>query len=369
MGPLAGLRVLEFEGLGPVPFAAMMLADMGADVLRIDRKGSAPPVPDPITGRGRPRVAADLKDPAQRDIVATLAGRADVLIEGFRPGVMERLGLGPDRLLAANPRLVFGRMTGWGQTGPLSQQAGHDINYIAPTGALAAIGPADRPVPPLNLVGDFGGGAMFLLTGVLAAVLSARSTGIGQVVDCAMSEGALALMAPIAEMAADGQWQFGRRAHNMLDGGAPYYTTYRCADGLDLAVGAIEPEFFAALAEVLDLPPALLATRDDPASWPALHAAMAASFARHPRAHWLDRTAARDACLTEILTFDAAPGHHQLGSRQAFIEVDGLCQPAPAPRFSATPSQVRPEGRRILSLSEAARHWAPAAADDPSIVV
>jgi len=356
MGALDGIRILEFGGLGPVPFAAMLLADMGADIIRVDRPGIIAGVPDPITGRGRPRVAADLNDPGEREDVLALTEKADALLEGFRPGVMERLGLGPDVVLGQNPRLVYGRMTGWGQAGPLAHTAGHDLNYIAPTGALAAIGPRDRPVPPLNLVGDYGGGALYLVSGVLAALLSAARTGRGQIVDCAMCDGALSLMSFFFEMAADHQWTPQREA-NMLDGGAPYYGVYRCADGLDVAVGAIEPHFFADLLEKLDLDGAEFADRDDRACWPHLRQKIADRIATRSRLDWLKRVGVSDACLTPVLRFDEASEHPHLSARQALVTIDGLAQPAPAPRFSETPSSVSAERRKALDLKEAVARW------------
>lgn len=355
-GALAGIRIVEFAGLGPVPFAAMMLADMGADIVRIDRPGAVAPIPDPITGRGRPRVDADLKNPEDLAAVQSLIDGADALLEGFRPGVMERLGLGPEPMIARNPKLVYARMTGWGQDGPYAALAGHDINYIAITGVLAAIGPQERSVPPLSLVGDYGGGALYLVAGVLAALLSAQRTGAGQVVDCAMCDGALSLTSFFHEMAAVGQWS-ERREANMLDGGAPYYGVFRCADGLDVAVGAIEPQFHALLCQGLGIDEAEMAGRQDPAQWPALRRKMAAAIAMQPRAHWLARLEHSDACFTPVGTMGEAAAHPHLRARGAMVEVDGLLQPAPAPRFLATPSAIRPEKRRSVSLEAAVVRW------------
>jgi alpha-methylacyl-CoA racemase len=357
-GALEGVRIVEFAGLGPVPFAAMMLADMGADIVRIERPDASPVVPDPITGRGRPRIAVDLKEPGQRAEVARLIQGADALIEGFRPGVMERLGLGPDGLIASNPRLVYGRMTGWGQDGPLANRAGHDINYIAITGALAAIGPEERCVPPLSLIGDYGGGALYLVAGVLAGILSARRTGQGQVIDCAMCDGAVSLLSLVHEMAADGQWQ-ARRAANMLDGGAPYYGVYRCSDGLDLAIGAIEPQFYSRLCAGLGLDEPSLPDRGDRANWPALRRIFAAHIATRPRGAWLARLEG-DSCVSPVLPFDAAAGHPHLAARQSFVIVDDVPQPAPAPRFSRTISTIRPERRRSLTIEHALAAWGQA---------
>jgi alpha-methylacyl-CoA racemase len=355
-GPLEGLRIVEFAGLGPAPFAAMLLADMGADVVRVDRPGARAAVPDPITGRGRGTIAADLKDAATAERVRQLIDGADALIEGFRPGVMERLGLGPEDLLARNPRLVYGRMTGWGQDGPLALRAGHDINYIALTGALAAIGTRDRPLPPLNLVGDFGGGALYLIAGVLAALLSAQRTGRGQVIDAAMCDGALSMMTLFFEMAADGQW-LAQREDNMLDGGAPYYTTYRCSDGRHVAVGAIEPAFFAELCDLLEIPHAASMDHRDRANWPALRERIAAAVATRTRDEWAMIASERDACLSPVLAMEEIAADPHMAARGAMVEVDGLLQPAPAPRFSATPGTAPATPRRALDLGETIARW------------
>ena len=373
-GPLAGLRVLEMEAVGPVPWAGMMLADMGADVLRIDR-------PEPphmglrrderfqFNARGKRSVLADVKSPEGRDLVLDLLLRADVLLEGLRPGVMERLGLGPDACLARNPALVYGRMTGWGQTGPLAQAAGHDINYIAATGALHAIGPAEGPpTVPLNLVGDFGGGGMLLLVGVLAGVIEARSSRKGQVVDAAMVDGSLALLAPIL-----GQWQAGewtdRRQANWLDGGAPFYGTYAALDGKHLAVGAIEPRFYAALLNGLGLHGEQLPRQHDKEAWPALRERFARVFRQHPREHWMAVFEGTEACVTPILSLAELAAQPHLAARGNFVEVAGTMHPAPAPRFSRTPSRIA--GAPVVrgAGSEAAlADWgvqAPAKSADP----
>lgn len=355
-GPLTGIRVLEFEGLGPVPFAGMMLADMGADVIRLGRPGRELPVKDTITGRGRPRVDADLKSPEDLADVIALAARADILIEGFRPGVMERLRLGPEPLINANPALVYGRATGWGQDGPYADRAGHDINYIAPTGVLAAIGTDTQAIPPLNLVGDFGGGALYLVAGVLAACLLARSNGRGQVVDCAMSEGALSLMSFIYEMEADGQWT-GSRGTNMLDGGAPFYGVFRCADGLDLAIGAIEAPFLRDMLQVFGLPPELAIAMRDPDQWPHLRQTMTLTVATRCRGEWLERAAGLDPCITPVLTMADAADDPHLHAREAFVEIGGVIQPAPAPRFSQTPSRALPRPDGAWSLAQARAKW------------
>ncbi|ODT08726.1 MAG: carnitine dehydratase [Mesorhizobium sp. SCN 65-20] len=355
-GPLAGLRIVEFVGLGPAPFAAMQFADMGAEVIRIARPGAMPTLPDPISGRGRPTVEADLKDPGDASLVRSLVDSADAIIEGFRPGVMERLGLGPEPLLESNPRLVYGRMTGWGQTGPLARQAGHDINYIAITGALAAIGPADRPMPPLNLVGDFGGGAMFLVSGMLAALLHAQRSGEGQVIDCAICDGTIQLMTMVHDMAAAGHWKPQRDA-NLLDGGAPYYGAYECADGKFIAVGPIEPQFFELFRAAIGLEEDAHRLRADPANWPALRDKIAARLRTRSSSHWLDLLEYTDACVSPVLDMHEAAQHPHLAARKSIVELDGLPQPAPAPRFSATPTEARARPANSLSLQAAVAAW------------
>ena len=336
-GPLAGLRVVEFAGIGPGPYAAMLLADMGADVIRIDRPGAARRRVD-VTLRGRRVVTLDLKKPEDVTAAQGMVDRAEVLIEGFRPGVMERLGMGPESVLARNPRLVYGRMTGWGQTGPLAPWAGHDIDYIAITGALAAIGPREgKPVPPLNLVGDFGGGSLYLVMGILAAVTSARATGQGQVVDCAISDCVVHMLSMFHGMLAAKTWSTERGA-NLLDGGAPYYTVYECADGKHLAVGALEPQFYATLRAKAGLDGGTFDEQRDPAQWPGQHAAAAAIFRTKTRDEWAVLLEGSDACAAPVLTMSEAPGHPHLKARGAFVEIDGVTQSAPAPRFSATAS-------------------------------
>lgn len=337
-GPLHGVRVVELGGIGPAPFAAMMLADLGADVVRVHRVGETAE-PNAALDRGRRSIAVQLKDPRGVDVVRELAAGADALIEGFRPGVLERLGLGPRELHAANPALVIGRMTGYGQDGPFAPRAGHDINYIALSGALAAIGPAGhRPTPPINLVADFGGGGMPLALGVVSAVLSARATGRGQVVDAAMVEGAASLMAMIYGFHGRGQWSV-RRGENLFDSGAPWYDTYACADGRYVAVGALEPQFFAVLLERLGLRERIDADRQlDRDTWPHQRAEFEAAFAAHPRAHWESVFADVDACVTPVLDMDEAPAHPHNAARGAFVTLDGVTQPAPAPRFSGTPT-------------------------------
>ena len=343
MGPLKGIKVVELAGIGPGPFCAMMLADMGAEVLRVDRlsakgKGSRADV----YLRGRRSVAVDLKHPDGVAAVLRLIENADALIEGFRPGVMERLGLGPDVCLARNPRLVYGRMTGWGQTGTLKEAAGHDINYIALTGALHAIGrKGEKPVPPLNLVGDFGGGGMMLAFGLVCALLEARTSGQGQVIDAAMTDGTAALMAIIYGRKALGHWQ-NERGVNMLDGAAHFYDTYECADGKYVAVGSIEPQFYALLLEHCGLAddPTFQAQMN-PQHWPALKARLTAVFKTKTRAEWCEMMEGSDVCFAPVLDLDEAPQHPHNRARATFLDVEGVVQPAPAPRFSRTTPEIQ----------------------------
>jgi alpha-methylacyl-CoA racemase len=343
-GPLAGLRVLEFAGLGPVPHAGMVLADLGARELRIGRPDGAagPAAPSGPVDRGRTTVVLDLGRPEGVEAARRLACGADVLLEGFRPGVMERLGLGPDVCLADNPRLVYGRMTGWGQDGPLAARAGHDINYIGLTGALAAMGAADRnPLPPLNLVGDYGGGSMLLLVGVLAALVERSSSGRGQVVDAAMVDGVTSLLALTYGLLGAGLWQL-ERGTNILDGGAPFYTTYVCADGGYVAVGALEERFWLQLLDVLGLDPARLPPRSDLTTWPRLRARLADVFATRTRDAWAATFADVDACVTPVLTLAETAAHPQLGGRGSVSASGGITVPGVAPRFSRTPGAAGP---------------------------
>lgn len=340
-GVLGGVRIVELVGLGPAPFAAMMLADHGAQVIRIHplrpRKGI--PTIDTtgdVLARGRGSIAVDLKTPDGQGLVLELIARADGLIEGFRPGVAERLGLGPDQCLARNGQLVYGRVTGWGQHGPLAARAGHDLNYMALTGTLNAIGPEDRPVPPLNLVSDFGGGGMLLAFGMLAAILHARAGGCGQVVDAAMTDGAAILSTMIHGFRAAGAWQ-NRREGNLLDGGAYFYGTYRCSDARFVAVGSIEPQFHALLLEGLGLDPAEF-DQGDESGWATARQRVAEAFARHSRDHWARIFEGIDACVTPVLDWDEAMRHPHNRTRGVFIDVGGVPQPAPAPRFSGTPA-------------------------------
>jgi len=343
VGPLQGVRVVEFAGIGPGPFCGMLLADLGADVVRIDRRGTRTGLLGAIGGtslldRGKRSIALDLKDTADLEVVRALAARADVLLEGFRPGVMERLGLGPAELLAANPALVYGRMTGWGQTGPLSHSAGHDIGYIALTGALGATGrPDERPAPPINLLGDFGGGGVFLALGAVAALVHARATGEGQVVDAAIVDGTAVLTTMIHGMLDAGAW-VDRRGVNLLDTGAPFYDVYRCSDGQFVAVGALEEKFYAALLDGLGLSgdPAV-PPREDPRRWPELRALFTDRFAARTRGEWWEVFRGTDACVAPVWSLLEATTDPHNRARDMFVEVDGRVQPAPAPRFSATP--------------------------------
>lgn len=363
MKPLSGLRIIEFDGLGPVTFAGMVLADLGAEVLRLTRSAAAgtaafSEVGGKVLHRGRPAVAVNLKDLSDHTRVMGLIGAADAVIEGFRPGVMERLGLGPDNCAAANPRLVYGRITGWGQTGPMAQQVGHDLNYIALSGALHATGEPDRPPrPPLNLIGDYGGGAMLVVVGVLAALLEAKATGRGRVVDAAMTDGSALLMSLFYALQARGLWSDTRGA-NLLDGGAPFYRCYTCADGRFVAVGALEPQFYAALIAGLGLT-ADQAPQFDMAGWPALHARFEALFATRDRDYWAARFAGTDACVTPVLSLAEAPAHPHNRARATFAGTP--IQPGPAPRFDGdAPALVaRPAD---LSLDAALTAWTGPAA-------
>ena len=346
MGPLSGLRVLEFEAIGPAPFGAMLLADMGADVLLVDRPtdsqlGLGRERHVDVMLRGRRSVTLDLKSAGGAEAARLLADRADVVVEGFRPGVMERLGLGPDQLLESNPRLVYARMTGWGQEGPLAARAGHDINYIALTGALHAIGRAgESPVPPLNLVGDFGGGGMMLAFGIACAVIEARASGRGQVVDTAMVDGAALLSTMFAGMLASGRWSEERGA-NALDGGAPWYDTYVTLDGKYVAIGAIEPKFYSELIQRLGLGDADLPTQHERPRWPELRAAFATAFASKTRDEWCSAFAGSDACFAPVLTFSEARADPHALARGAYQRVGDIDQPAVAPRFMRTPGATR----------------------------
>ena len=363
-GPLAGVRVVELAGIGPGPMCAMLLADLGATVIRIDRKqpaelGIKRPLRYNLLLRNRPVIALDLKSAAGVEAALQLIEHADALIEGFRPGVTERMGLGPDVCLARNPRLAYGRMTGWGQDGPLAQTAGHDINYVAITGVLNAIGRADQPPSvPLNLVGDYAGGSLYLAFGLLAAILNARQTGRGQVVDAAIVDGAASLATTFFGMRAAGI-SSSNRGSNITDSGSHFYDVYQCADGGWLAVGPIEAKFYAEFLRELGIDQASLGAQDDRANWTRAKEVLAAKFRERPRDDWAKLFAPTDACVAPVLDWDEAPRHEHLAARNTFIEVDGIVQPAPAPRFSATPAAtpvppapVTPENTRA-----ALAHW------------
>ncbi len=358
-GPLNGLRVVELAGIGPGPHAAMILGDLGADVVRVDRPtgGPAGAARDAML-RNRRVVTADLKSEAGREQVLRLVARADVLIEGFRPGVTERLGLGPEDCAKVNERLIYARMTGWGQTGPRSQQAGHDINYISLNGILHAIGRAnERPVPPLNLVGDFGGGSMFLLVGILAALWERQTSGKGQVIDAAMVDGSSMLIQMMWAMRGMGMWT-DARGTNMLDGGAPYYDTYECADGRYVAVGAIEPQFYAAMLAGLGLDGADLPAQNDVGRWPELRAALTERFAGRDRDHWAKVFADSDACVTPVLAFGEVLTEPHISERHTFYEAEGGLQPLPAPRFSRTPADApRPPAAPLPDIEAVLNDW------------
>jgi alpha-methylacyl-CoA racemase len=360
-GPLAGLRVIEFAGIGPGPFACMLLSDMGADVVTVERPDKPLADRQHIVGRGRTVVRADLKDAASRSEVLGLLAGADVLVEGFRPGVMERLGLGPETVAELNPRLIYGRMTGWGQTGPLAMAAGHDINYIAITGALHAIGPKDGPpTPPLNLVGDYAGGSLYLLCGILAALHERQRSGRGQTIDAAITDGTLSLMSTFVAQALRGAF-VEQRGSNRLDGGAPYYGAYETADGQHVAIGPIEPQFFAQLCERIGVAPSLRAAQNDLAAWPALRAEFTRLFLTKTRAEWSALLEGTDACFAPVLPLSEAARHPHNEARAAFVEVDGVRQPAPAPRFSRTPSTIQGSAPgSAVAIADVARRWSSA---------
>jgi len=363
MGPLSGLQIIELAGIGPGPFCGALLADMGADVLRVDRATpsnlglSLEPRFDPL-GRGRSSVCVDLKRDGAADFVLDLVAGANGLIEGFRPGVMERLGLGPEPCLARNPALVYGRITGWGQDGPMANVVGHDINYIALSGALASIGPANhKPIAPLNLVGDYGGGGMFLAFGMLAAMMETARSGKGQVVDAAMSEGAAYLTMPLFGWRGSGMWN-APRGQNLLDGGAPWYDTYQTGDGRWISIGAIETKFYVQLLDALDLDASEVPDRDDRDNWPALRERFEEVFRTRTRDQWCERFQGYEACFAPVLEGDELARHPQHAAREAFIDVGGLLQPAPAPRFSRTPAATpRPTRAPGEGGKEALARW------------
>jgi alpha-methylacyl-CoA racemase len=360
-GPLSGVRIVEIAGLGPVPFAAMLMADLGADVIRVDRPGEHRPSGADLLCRGRRSAIVDLKQPAGADVVLRLVEGADALVEGFRPGVAERLGIGPQACLERNPRLVYGRMTGWGQDGPLAATAGHDINYLALTGALHAIGPAERPAIPLNLIGDFGGGALYLAVGVLAGLLEARQSGRGQVVDAAIVDGTTHLTTLIVGLLTSGEWR-DSRASNLLDGGAPFYDVYETADGRYVSVGALEPQFYAELLTRLGLTEA--PDREDPRQWAELRTRLAAAFASKTRDEWAEIFRGSDACVAPVLSLSEAADHPHISSRGVLVEHQGVRQPAPAPLFSRTPGALSyPPARPGEHTRELLRDWGLADVD------
>jgi len=369
MGTLSGYKIIEFAGIGPAPMCAMLLSDMGAEVLRIDRAedanlGIPTDAKYSVLNRGRRSVAIDLKRKEGTEVALKLIQRADALIEGFRPGVMERLGLGPEPCMARNPRLVYGRMTGWGQDGPLAHAAGHDINYIALTGALHSIGrKGEAPVPPLNLVGDFGGGGVYLALGVVAALLEGQKSGKGQVIDVAMIDGASSLMAAIYGLRAAGRWT-DQRGENILDTGAHYYDVYETRDGKYVSIGSIEPKFYAELLRLAGLENQELPRQNDKASWPTLKERVAAIFRSKTREEWCRLMEGSEVCFAPVLSMQEAPTHPHNRQRGTFVEVDGVVQPAPAPRFSRTPSAVqRPPANPGEHTEEALRAWGFSAAE------
>ena len=366
MGPLEGIRIVELAGIGPGPFCAMLLSDMGAEVIRVDRAAIVGQDTDRdgndarynLLSRGRRNIAVDLKNQAGVEATLCLIDRADALLEGFRPGVMERLGLGPDLCLARNPKLVYGRMTGWGQDGPIAHIAGHDINYIALSGVLHTIGEAGGPpVPPLNLVGDFGGGALYLAMGVLAGIISARSTGRGQVIDCSMVEGSASLMMMMYGALASGAWKEERGA-NRTDGGAHYYHVYETRDGEHVAIGAIEPQFYALLLKHTGLEGEDLPPQTDRAQWPAMQERLRHIFKTKTRAEWVEIMQETDICFAPVLRMSEALKHPHNVHRESFVEIEGIPQPAPAPRFFGTPTGVQRPPARVGEHTDAVlRDW------------
>jgi alpha-methylacyl-CoA racemase len=353
-GPLAGIRVVELAGIGPAPYACLLLAELGADVVRVDRPGGNRFGASGGLNRSRPTAEIDLKQPAGRDLLLRLVERADVLVEGLRPGVTERLGIGPDECRERNPRLVYARMTGWGQAGPLAATAGHDITYAAISGALHVSGTREKPMQAINLVADFGGGSMFLVVGVLAALLERARSGEGQVVDAAMVDGAASLVTMVYAMLGAGLWRDERQA-NLLDGGAPYYDTYRCADGGYVAVGALEPQFYTALVTGLGLAEELPPERQlDFSTWPAQRAAFTRVFATRTRDEWAAHFEATDACVAPVLSLTEAPAHPHMAHRGTFATLDGVVQPRVAPRFSRTPGRDPSAGHTDTAAALAA---------------
>jgi len=356
-GPLVGVKIVEFAGLGAAPFGGMLLADLGADVVRIDRPGAPPPNAFELIARGRRSIALDLKKSADVETALALLEKADASIEAYRPGVMERLGLGPDVALARNPKLVYGRMTGWGQSGPLAQSAGHDLNYIALSGALHAIGSSGKPTVPLNLIGDFGGGALYLAFGLLAGILNVRHGGKGQVVDCAMVDGASSLMTMFYGALAAGEWR-DRRESNTLDGGAHCYDTYQCADGRWIALGSLEPQFHSLLLGKLGIDDPQFREQYDSSRWPALKQKVAEVIVGRSRDEWCAELEGTDVCFAPVLAMSEAPSHPHNVARSTFIDDAGCLQPAPAPRFLGTPGAIqRPPPLPGAHTEEVLRDW------------
>ena len=357
MGPLAGVKVIEMKGIGPGPYAGMLLADMGAEVIVVERSATptsiAPPSSMDINSRGKQSIVLDLKSPQGLQTLLKLVATADVFFEGYRPGVAERIGFGPDICLQHNPKLVYGRMTGWGQTGPLATVAGHDINYISLTGSLAAIGGSDKPVPPLNLVGDYAGGSLFLVMGILAALFEAQKSGQGQVIDAAIVDGSASLMTLFHTLGKLGLWS-NRRQANMLDGAAHFYDSYETADGKFISIGSIEPQFYALLLEKAQLDPEVFKDQHDPAQWPQLKQRLVEVFKTRTRQHWCDLMQGTDVCFAPVLDYAEAPQHPHNQARDTYTEIDGVVQPAPAPRFSRTacdtPASAPAEGADTESV-------------------
>mgnify|MGYP000262081550 CR=1 FL=1 len=360
MGPLTGFKVIEMKGIGPGPYAGMLLADLGAEVIVVERASKpnsiAPPSSMDVLSRGKKSIALNLKSTEGLNTLLTLVEGADALIEGYRPGVAERLGFGPDTCFEFNPKLVYGRMTGWGQTGPLAHSAGHDINYISLTGAAAAIGTAEKPVPPLNIIGDFAGGSLFLVMGILAALLETRQSGKGQVIDTAITDGSAHLMSMFYTMSKLGVWNTSRGS-NLLDGGAPFYGAYETADRKFVSVGSIEPQFFAEMVVKAGMPESIIQDQNNPAKWPEMKAALVETFKSKNRDEWVGIFEGSDACVAGILDYQEAIAHPHNKARETYIEINGVQQPAPAPRFSRTvcgaPSAPSGEGTDTEEVLEA----------------
>ncbi|MGD8341839.1 MAG: CaiB/BaiF CoA-transferase family protein [Gammaproteobacteria bacterium] len=356
-GPLEGLRILEFAGIGPAPFCGRLFADLGADVLRIDREGGYEYDRYSVDTRGRRSVILDLKSRKGLAVALELLGKADALIESFRPGVMERLGLGPDVALERNPTLVYGRMTGWGQTGPMAHAPGHDINYVALSGALHALGPKEKPAVPLNLIGDFGGGALWLAFGILAALRHVEQGGAGQVIDCAMTEGVISTMGLLYGVFAAGRWK-DERESNIIDGGAHFYNTYECADGKWIAIGSIEKPFYVALMEALEIDDPEFSDPRIEENWPRLKAKLELVFKARTRDEWCAHFEGTEVCFAPVLSLTEAPEHPQNKARGSFVDVDGVRQPPPLPRFSHTPGAIQsPPAPAGTGGEEALRDW------------